>query len=280
MTDQPLIPGRFAVVGNPIEHSLSPRIHAAFAQQGERQIDYRAERVEVDDFESWVSAFFEKEGSGLNVTLPFKSRAFDLADTVSDRARLTGAANFLTVSESGGIHADNTDGKGLLTDVTTNAGWALEGARILVLGAGGAVKGVIPSLLEVGPAALVIANRTAERAEALAAEWAARPIPVSGGGYSLAVGTPWDVIINGTSTGLSDEMPALPNDTVLAEGCCCYDMAYGKGPTPFMRWAVEQGASDAIDGLGMLVEQAAESFYLWLGEHPDTQPVIADLRQL
>ena len=279
MTDQPLIPGRFAVVGNPIEHSLSPRIHAAFAQQGERQIDYRAQRVEVDDFESWVSAFFEKKGRGLNVTLPFKTRAFDMADTVSDRARLTGAANFLNVNEAGGIHADNTDGKGLLADVTANAGWTFEGARILVLGAGGAVKGVIPSLLDAGPAALMIANRTAERAETLAAEWAAAPIPVSGGGYAQAAGTPWDVIINGTSTGLSDEMPALPSETVLAEGCCCYDMAYGKGPTPFMRWAVEQGARDARDGLGMLVEQAAESFYLWLGEYPDTQPVIADLRQ-
>jgi shikimate dehydrogenase len=280
MTDDLLISGRFAVVGNPIEHSLSPRIHAAFALQGGRQINYRAERVEVDDFESWVSAFFDTEGRGLNVTLPFKTRAFDVADTVSDRARLTGAANFLIAREAGGIHADNTDGKGLLTDITANAGWTLEGARILVLGAGGAVKGVIPSLLEAGAAALVIANRTAERAEALAAEWAAQPIPVSGGGYAQAVGMPWDVIINGTSTGLSDEMPALPHQTVLAEGCCCYDMAYGKGPTPFMRWALEQGALDARDGLGMLVEQAAESFYLWLGEYPDTQPVIAGLRQL
>ena len=278
MTDQPLIPGRFAVVGNPIEHSLSPRIHAAFAQQGERQIDYRAQRVEVDDFESWVSAFFEKEGRGLNVTLPFKTRAFDVADTVSDRARLTGAANFLTVNEEGGIHADNTDGKGLLTDVTANAGWTLEGARILVLGAGGAVKGVIPSLLDAGPAALVIANRTGERAETLAAEWAAQPIPVSGGGYGQAVGTPWDVIINGTSTGLSDEMPALPSETALAEGCCCYDMAYGKGPTPFMRWAVEQGGRDARDGLGMLVEQAAEAFRVWRNIRPDTSACIAALR--
>ena len=202
MTDQQLISGRFAVVGNPIEHSLSPRIHAAFAQQGERQIDYRAERVEVDDFESWVSAFFNTEGRGLNVTLPFKTRAFDVADTVSDRARLTGAANFLTASEAGGIHADNTDGKGLLTDITANAGWTFR--RCAHFGAGCrwcAVKGVIPSLLDAGPAALVIANRTAERAEALAAEWAAQPIPISGGGYAQASGVPWDVIINGTSTG-------------------------------------------------------------------------------
>ena len=279
MTDDQLISGRFAVVGNPVEHSLSPRIHAAFARQGSRQIDYRAERVGVDDFEGWVSAFFNAEGHGLNVTLPFKTRAFDMADTVSDRARLTGAANFLTANEAGGIHADNTDGKGLLIDVTANAGWILEGARILVLGAGGAVKGVIPSLLDASPAALVIANRTAERAEALVAEWAAQPIPVSGGGYEQAAGAPWDVIINGTSTGLSNDMPALPSETVLAEGCCCYDMAYGKGPTPFMHWAAEQGAREARDGLGMLVEQAAESFYLWTGEYPDTQPVIADLRQ-
>ncbi len=279
MTDDQLISGRFAVVGNPVEHSLSPRIHAAFARQGRRQIDYRAERVGVDDFEGWVSAFFNAEGHGLNVTLPFKTRAFDMADTVSDRARLTGAANFLTANEAGGIHADNTDGKGLLIDVTANAGWILEGARILVLGAGGAVKGVIPSLLDASPAALVIANRTAERADALVAQWAAQPIPVSGGGYEQAAGAPWDVIINGTSTGLSNDMPALPSETVLAEGCCCYDMAYGKGPTPFMRWAVEQGARDTRDGLGMLVEQAAKSFYLWLGEYPDTQPVIADLRQ-
>ncbi len=279
MTDDQLISGRFAVVGNPVEHSLSPRIHAAFARQGRRQIDYRAERVEVDRFEGWVSAFFNTEGRGLNVTLPFKTRAFGMANTVSDRARRTGAANFLTVNEAGGIHADNTDGKGLLTDVMTNAGWILEGARVLVLGAGGAVKGIIPSLLEANPAALLIANRTAERAEALAAEWKARPIPVSGGSYAQAAGTPWDVIINGTSTGLYDEMPALPGETVLAEGCCCYDMAYGKGPTPFLRWAAEQGARDARDGLGMLVEQAAESFYLWLGDYPDTQPVIADLRQ-
>ena len=144
MTDDQLISGRFAVVGNPGEHSLAPRIHAAFARQGRRQIDYRAERVEVDDFESWVSAFFAIEGRGLNVTLPFKTRAFDMANTASDRARQTGAANFLTVNEAGGIHADNTDGKGLLTDVMVNAGWILEGARVLVLGAGGAVKGVIP----------------------------------------------------------------------------------------------------------------------------------------
>ncbi len=280
MASDLLTQGRFAVVGNPIGHSLSPRIHAAFAQQTGRQIDYRAERVETDDFEEWVSTFFETGGRGLNITLPFKTRAFDVADTVSDRASLAGAANFLSRNAEGHIHADNTDGKGLLTDITANAGWSLEGARILLLGAGGAAKGVIPSLLAAGPACLDIANRTPERAEALATEWAAHAIPVSGGGYSGTAGALWDVIINGTSTGLSDEMPALPGEMVLAEGCCCYDMAYGKGPTPFMRWAAEQGAAETRDGLGMLVEQAAESFYLWLDDYPDTEPVIADLRRL
>lgn len=280
MASDLLAQGRFAVVGNPIGHSLSPRIHAAFAQQTGRHIDYRAERVETDDFEEWVSTFFETGGRGLNITLPFKTRAFDVADTVSDRASLAGAANFLSRNAEGHIHADNTDGKGLLTDITANAGWSLEGARILLLGAGGAVKGVIPSLLAAGPACLNIANRTPERAEALATEWAAHAIPVSGGGYSGTAGALWDVIINGTSTGLSDEMPALPGEMVLAEGCCCYDMAYGKGPTPFMRWAAEQGAAETRDGLGMLVEQAAESFYLWLDDYPDTEPVIADLRRL
>ena len=280
MASDLLAQGRFAVVGNPIGHSLSPRIHAAFAQQTGRHIDYRAERVETDDFEEWVSTFFETGGRGLNITLPFKTRAFDVADTVSDRASLAGAANFLSRNAEGHIHADNTDGKGLLTDITANAGWSLEGARILLLGAGGAVKGVIPSLLAAGPACLDIANRTPERAEALATEWAAHAIPVSGGGYSGTAGALWDVIINGTSTGLSDEMPALPGEMVLAEGCCCYDMAYGKGPTPFMRWAAEQGAAETRDGLGMLVEQAAESFYLWLDDYPDTEPVIADLRRL
>lgn len=280
MASDLLAQGRFAVVGNPIGHSLSPRIHAAFAQQTGRHIDYRAERVETDDFEEWVSTFFETGGRGLNITLPFKTRAFDVADTVSDRASLAGAANFLSRNAEGHIHADNTDGKGLLTDITANAGWSLEGARILLLGAGGAVKGVIPSLLAAGPACLNIANRTPERAEALATEWAAHAIPVSGGGYSGTAGALWDVIINGTSTGLSDEMPALPGEMVLVEGCCCYDMAYGKGPTPFMRWAAEQGAAETRDGLGMLVEQAAESFYLWLDDYPDTEPVIADLRRL
>ncbi len=279
MTSDHLIPGRFAVVGNPIQHSLSPEIHSAFAQQSGRQIDYRAELVGLETFETWVTAFFQHGGRGLNVTLPFKTRAYTLADEVSDRARAAGAANFLTQNAAGQILADNTDGKGMVVDMTDNASWSLNGARVLVLGAGGAVKGVIPSLLQAAPERIVVANRTSARAEALASEWINRSTPVLGGGYELALAMPWDVIVNGTSTGLSNEMPALPAGVILAEGCCCYDMAYGQGPTPFMFWATEQGAANVRDGLGMLVEQAAESFCLWLGDYPETQPVMLALRE-
>lgn len=279
MTSDHLISGRFAVVGNPIQHSLSPVIHSAFAQQSGRQIEYRAELVDLNTFEAWVTTFFQQGGRGLNVTLPFKTRAYALADEVSDRARAAGAANFLAQNAAGQILADNTDGKGMVTDMTDNAGWSLNGARVLVLGAGGAVKGVIPSLLQAAPERIVVANRTSARAEALASEWINPSTPVSGGSYELALTMPWDVIVNGTSTGLSNEMPALPTGVILAEGCCCYDMAYGKGPTPFMSWAAEQGAIAVRDGLGMLVEQAAESFCLWLGDYPETQPVMSALRE-
>ena len=279
MTSDHLISGRFAVVGNPIQHSLSPVIHSAFAQQSGRQIDYRAELVGLDTFETWVTTFFQQGGRGLNVTLPFKTRAYALADEVSDRARAAGAANFLAQNAAGQMIADNTDGKGMVADMTDNAGWSLNGARVLVLGAGGAVKGVIPSLLQAAPECIVVANRTSARAEALAAEWIDESTPVSGGSYELALAMPWDVIVNGTSTGLSNEMPGLPAGVILAEDGYCYDMAYGKGPTPFMSWGAEQGATAVRDGLGMLVEQAAESFCLWLGDYPETQPVMSALRE-
>ena len=272
------IPGRFAVVGNPIQHSKSPAIHAAFAAQSSRQIDYRAELVAEDQFEAWVGRFFEQGGRGLNVTLPFKTRAFELADQVSTRAQMAGAANFLMQDAAGEIVADNTDGKGLVADMTAGAGWSLTGARILLVGAGGAVKGVIPSLLDAGPANILVVNRSADRAESLAALWRQQGASVQGGGLELAASGEWDVVINGTSTGLSGEMPPLPEDLALAAGCCCYDMAYADKPTAFMAWARERGVSEVRDGLGMLVEQAAESFLLWLGDYPDTAPVINALR--
>lgn len=276
MTDSSFT-GRFAVVGNPIHHSLSPTIHSAFAAQMGQDIDYRAELVAIDSFETWVAHFFEQGGHGLNVTLPFKSRAFTLADQVSSRAKMAGAANFLRRAADGQIIADNTDGKGLVTDITGGAGWSLKDARILIVGAGGAVKGVIPALLEAGPAEIFIVNRTPERAASLASDWASRDARVRGGGLDAANLGPWNLVINGTSTGLAGEMPALP-ETMSLTDAYGYDMAYGAGPTPFMRWAEERGAAAVRDGLGMLVEQAAESFYLWLGHYPDTSSLIDTLR--
>ena len=272
------IPGRYAVVGNPIAHSRSPQIHAAFAQQLGRRIDYRAELVPPDEFERWVAHFFAQGGLGLNVTLPFKTRAFELADERSSRAQAAGAANFLMRADGGRIVADNTDGKGLVSDMTAGAGWSLADARILLIGAGGAVKGVIPALLEAGPKIISIVNRTAERAEQLADEWRAIGAPVHGADLESGASGEWDVVINGTSTGLSGGMPALPDSLNMAPGCRCYDMAYGDQPTPFMLWSTERGAAATRDGLGMLVEQAAESFYLWIGDYPDTRPVIDLLR--
>ncbi len=273
------IPGRYAVVGNPIAHSRSPQIHSAFAQQTGRQIDYRAELVLLDEFEQWVADFFTQDGLGLNITLPFKTRAYELADVASPRAQSAGAANFLMRDGEGRIVADNTDGKGLVSDMTARAGWSLTDARILLIGAGGAVKGVIPALLEADPKSISIVNRTAERAEALAEEWRSLGAPVHGAGLESATSGVWDVVINGTNTGLSGGMPTLPGTLKMAPGCCCYDMAYADEPTLFMLWSTEQGAAATRDGVGMLVEQAAESFYLWMGDYPDTQPVIDLLRE-
>ena len=194
-------------MGNPIAHSRSPFIHATFAEQTDRRIDYRAEWVAIDDFERWVADFFAQDGCGLNVTLPFKTRAFELADEASARAQSAGAANFLMKSPEGRIIADNTDGKGLVSDMTAGAGWSLAGRRILVIGAGGAVKGVIPALLESSPQNILIVNRTASRAASLADGWRAQGAPVQGAGLEAAASGAWDVIINGTSTGLSGGMP-------------------------------------------------------------------------
>ena len=272
------ITGQFAVVGNPIGHSLSPQIHAAFARQTGHTIDYRAEQIDLESFEAWVADFFEGGGRGLNVTLPFKSRAYALAQAASERASAAGAANFLTRDPDGQVVADNTDGKGLVTDMVRNAGWSLGGARILILGAGGAVKGVMSALLAEDPSSVHVVNRTVSRAEALAALWRKSSVNVSGGGYETAGAMAWDVIINGTSTGLSGDMPALPDSLALARGCVCYDMAYGEAAAPFLAWSRGHGASHVRDGLGMLVEQAAESYFLWLGKYPQTQPLLSSLQ--
>jgi len=269
----------YAVFGNPIKQSKSPAIHQQFAEQFGQPLVYRALRIEVDAFEDRVTAFFEQGGQGLNVTLPFKERAFVLADEASDRAIRAGAANCLVPRPHGGVRADNTDGVGLVRDMVANQGWALAGRRVLIIGAGGATRGALQPLLNEGLAQLTIANRTVAKAEALAAEFAnvgsIRPV---GLGFDALAGQTFDLVINATSAGLSGEMPALPG-VLLSDRCSCYDMIYGAVPTPFMRWAAAQAAWAVADGLGMLVEQAAESFYLWRGQRPETAPVIQQLRQ-
>jgi len=267
---------KYAVFGNPIKHSKSPVIHAAFAGQCDVQLQYRAVRVELDGFARAANNFFASGGAGLNVTVPFKREAFDLADTLSDRAQRAGAANTLTPMPGGGIAADNTDGIGLVSDMVANLGWAVRDLRVLVLGAGGAVRGVLEPLMRERPKELLVVNRTAERATELASEFADLG-QIEGGAYSLIGSRQFDLIINGTSAGLAGEMPELPS-SLLTDHSCCYDMVYGAEPTVFMRWAAHNAAWAVADGLGMLVEQAAQSFYLWNHVRPETRPVIHQLR--
>ena len=262
-------------MGNPVAHSKSPQIHAAFAAQTGAPIHYGLCAVEPGHFPESVQAFRAAGGRGCNITVPFKQEAFELADNLSARARQAGAVNTLSFSDSAGILGDNTDGTGLLRDMQDNLGWEPGGKRVLLLGAGGAVRGVLGPLLEAGPAQLVIVNRTAARAAELARLFADKG-PVSGYGYVALTGQ-FDILINGTSASLQDELPPLSPDH-LAPGCQCYDMMYADQPTPFMHWALEQGAAEVADGQGMLVEQAAESFQIWRGIRPQTTTVIESLR--
>ena len=269
---------RYAVFGNPVRHSKSPWIHAAFAAQTDQQLQYRAVLVEEGGFAAAADAFFDAGGLGLNVTVPFKTDACDYADELSPRARVAGAANTLARREDDTIIGDNTDGVGLVRDMVANLGWQIRGRQVAVLGAGGAVRGVLEPLLREQPASLLIVNRTADKAEALAKAFAELGT-LEAGGYSLLDGRQFDLLINGTSASLAGELPDLP-DGLLNEKSCCYDMMYAAEPTPFMHWAAQHTAWAVSDGLGMLVEQAAESFYLWRGVRPQTGPVLAELRNV
>lgn len=267
---------RYAVVGNPIAHSRSPDIHARFASQTGQAIRYDRIRLEPATFHQDVLNFFRDGGKGLNVTVPFKENAYQLAASLSDRARLAGAVNTLYPQRDGSLHGDNTDGAGLLNDMLT-AGWLLEGKRVLVLGAGGAVRGVLQPLLAQRPAELVVVNRTPEKAQALKTLFNALG-PITACAFSELAGESFDLIINGTSASLSGSLPPLP-DGMLNPGACAYDMMYGTEPTVFLQWAQRAGAAHCRDGLGMLVGQAAESFYLWRGVRPDVQPVVDWMRE-
>jgi len=267
---------RYAVMGHPIAHSKSPFIHAAFAAQTGEAMVYEAICVEPGGFAEAVAAFQDAGGLGLNVTLPFKEEAFALAEAASDRATQAGAANTLSFDARGKRQADNTDGVGLTRDLQDNHGIALKGRRLLLLGAGGAARGVIAPLLAEQPHLLVIANRTHARAVELARRFHAGG-PVSAIPLGALPGHEFDLLINATSASLHNQVPDIPTNLV-AKGGCCYDMMYAAQATPFMVWARDSAAERSMDGAGMLVEQAAEAFYLWRGVRPRTEAVIRGLR--
>ena len=265
----------YCVFGNPIGHSRSPAIHAAFAAATGQDLHYEARLAAVDGFREAVSEFVAAGGKGANVTVPFKEEAFALATRLSERAARAGAVNTLAFSGEE-IFGDNTDGAGLVRDITVNLGCALAGKRILLLGAGGASRGVIAPLLAGQPAALSIANRSADKARALAVAFADLAV-VDAGSFAQMAGKSYDLVINATSASLSGERLPLPPG-LFAAGSLVYDMMYGKGETPFLQQARQQGAARCADGLGMLVEQAAEAFFVWRGVRPATAQVLADLR--
>jgi len=261
---------RYAVIGRPINHTKSPLIHGLFAQASGQQLAYGAIEGSLDGFEAQVLQFRSEGGRGMNITAPFKLRAFELADRRSERAQLARAANALKF-EDGRIVAENFDGIGLLRDIQENLGEPLRNRRVLVLGAGGAVRGALLPFLQAGPAELVIANRDMAKAVALRNEVDHPRLRISR--YEELQGQPFDIVVNATSASLSGELPPLPAG-VLSGTRLAYELAYGKGLTPFLRMAREHGATRLADGVGMLVEQAAEAFAWWRGVRPDTRAVI------
>ena len=265
---------KYAVIGNPIAHSKSPLIHEAFAKQTGEDISYERILAPLDGFSTTVNDLIAKGYKGVNVTVPFKFEAYALANKRSERALSAGAANTL-IFDGLGVRADNTDGAGLVRDLEKNLNFPLSGKRLLLLGAGGAAEGVLLPILKANPAVLMIANRSADKALTMAAKADARN--VKGCGFNDLAGQQFDVVINATSAGLSDAALPIP-DSVFAGGCLAYDMMYGR-ETPFMQQARAHGARVA-DGLGMLVEQAAEAFYLWRGVRPQTRSVMDMLRAL
>ena len=270
---------RYCVMGNPIAHSRSPRIHSLFAELTGQSLVYERELVPLDAFEASLRQLVQSGTRGMNVTVPFKLDAARLADTRSDRVALCGAANTLVVGTDGRIHADNTDGLGLVADITRNANVALRGQRILLLGAGGAAAGALAPLLEQAPAQLVVCNRTHSKAQDLAMQHAhiaalykTELLALD----SIALEGVFDVIINATASSMQGAAIPVPAH-VLRTGTLVYDMMYGPAAEPFLQWAVQHGATGR-DGLGMLVEQAAQAFWLWRGVRPPSQPVLTQVR--
>ena len=263
----------YAVFGNPVAHSRSPRIHAAFARQTGERLCYETRLAPLDGFADAVRQFIQAGGKGANVTVPFKEEAFRLADELSPRALAAQAVNTLSFT-AGRVFGDNTDGAGLVRDIENNLAFPIAGRRVLLLGAGGAARGVILPLLEQNPATLTIANRNADKARTLAELAASR---ARGTGFAELAGQSFDLIINATSASLAGATLPLP-DGIFAAGSLAYDMMYGKDETPFLAQARNPGAARRSDGLGMLVEQAAESFFIWRQKRPQTRDLLAELR--
>lgn len=270
------MPDRYAVIGHPVAHSKSPQIHAAFAHATGQDMSYERILAPLDGFVANVEQFAREGGRGLNVTVPFKLEAFRLAALHSSRAQLAGAVNTLMLEPDGRWYGDNTDGAGLVRDLTDNLGIELRDRRILVLGAGGAARGILGPLLDCLPQTLAISNRTHAKAQELAAAFA--PIgPVLAIPPGELAGHRFDVVINSTSVGVASEKHDWPA-SVFAPEAFAYDLVYADRPTQFVRWANTHGAARTSDGLGMLIEQAAESFHLWRGIRPATLPVFTLLR--
>lgn len=267
----------YGVVGHPISHSLSPFIHGLFARETAQAMSYRLYDVTAGDFEGFVSGFFDRGGRGLNITVPHKVAAVEAANELTARAAHAAAVNTLALRDDGTILGDNTDGVGLVRDLCDNLGLVITNHRILIIGAGGATRGVLAPLLSLSPTLVVIANRTPERAAALAAAFA--DLGAAHGVAFEDVGSePFDLIINATSASLSGEMPPVPASAV-GRATVCYDLAYGRTATAFVDWARAHGCARALQGWGMLVEQAAESFRLWRGIRPATATVLAALKE-
>lgn len=267
---------RYAVMGYPIGHSKSPIIHTLFARQTQQTLTYEKLEVPPENFQVMLHDFINQGGCGLNITVPLKKLAWAAMDECSAYAYQAKAVNTISITTDGKLQGHNTDGIGLVRDLQNNHKLTLSNKHILILGAGGAVQGILQPLLECNPANIVIANRTLEKALALASDFS--PFgKLEACTYEALKVKRFDIIINGTSTGLNNQIPPLPNK-LLNDGGISYDMMYGDNPTAFVRWGHAQGAALALDGLGMLVEQAAEAFFIWRGIFPQTKPVIAQLR--
>jgi shikimate dehydrogenase len=264
-------PDRYALVGHPVEHSRSPLIHTVFARATGQRLTYELIDAAPAAFETAVRGFGAAGGKGLNVTVPHKEAAFALCHTHGEAARVAGAVNTISF-RNGALHGDNTDGVGFVRDVTVNLGQELTGARVVVLGAGGAARGILGPLLDQKPAEVTIANRTKERADELVAKLGHAAL-LARSFDDLADQGPFDVVINATSAGLKGEAPPFP-PSLVGSASFCYDLVYGSSDTPFVAWAKAHGAARAAQGWGMLVEQAAESFAIWRGVRPDTKALL------